>query len=168
MENNINERYVVSYINIIFAPFGVACVVFIYMYSSFEEVPGGDYLIWLILWLVSLGVSLTLPNAHATRGVGWEGFGDWKGSSGPSQGGEGGAGHVFGVAWPAGCLEPSRVHSGAEFFLAFSDRGRQRGRWGCPILAPAAILCRNVQCSCRALLHCWCKDGAVQSTSGNF
>ena len=66
-----------------------SCLCCIYMSSSFEELPGGDYLIWLILWLVSLGISLTLPNAQATRGVWWEGLGDWRGDFRTFSGGGG-------------------------------------------------------------------------------
>ena len=41
--------------------------------------------------------------------------------------GGGGASHVFGVAWPAGCLEPSRVHSGADFFCHFPTAAEREG-----------------------------------------
>ena len=78
------------------------------------------YICLRILWLVSLGVSLTLPNAHATRGVGWEGFGDWKGSSGPSQGGEGGAGCGKDPVW-----DPRTEGGGSGLYRV---RGKVGGR----------------------------------------
>ena len=67
----------------------------------------------------------------------------------------GGGRHVFGVAWPAGCLEPSRVHSGAEFFWHFPTAGGREGG------EPAQFWLRQRFFAemCSALVELSCTDG---------